>query len=70
MKFKIDTLVTFATVVASFLPNTEAIMEDQILDFLEEIRNRMCYPLFGLPALDPFEIKHIDFKIDNKYIVE
>lgn len=70
MKFKVCTLVAFVTLIACFVPQTEAIMEDIILDFLEGIRNRMCYPLFGLPALDPFQIKHVDFAMDNKYVVE
>ncbi|KAM7362564.1 uncharacterized protein ACRADG_013185 isoform 2-T4 [Cochliomyia hominivorax] len=52
-----------------FVHQTEALMEDAILDFLEEIRNRMCYPLFGLPALDPLEIEHKEIELNNKYIV-
>lgn len=70
MKFKVFTLVAFVTIIGCFIQQTEAIMEDKILKFLEEIRSRMCYSLFGLPALDPFQIEHASFKMDNKYIVE
>ncbi|XP_065354413.1 uncharacterized protein LOC135948890 [Calliphora vicina] len=70
MKQKIYTILASVAIIGCFVPQTEAIMEDAILDFLEEIRNRMCYPLFGLPALDPFEIEHADFNMDNKYVVD
>lgn len=62
--------MAFIAFMACLLPQSEALMEDAILEFLEEIRHRMCYPLFGLPALDPLEIEHKEVKINNKYLIE
>ncbi|XP_037806792.1 uncharacterized protein LOC119600556 [Lucilia sericata] len=71
MKFKVyPVVVCLAFILAGFVSQTDALMEEAILEFLEEIRHRMCYPLFGLPALDPYQIEHADFEMDNKYIVD
>ncbi|XP_075145440.1 uncharacterized protein LOC142220282 [Haematobia irritans] len=68
-------LFAFVAVIAIFsisVPSTNALMEDSILAFLEELKMRMCHPIpkFGLPALDPLRIGHVETAIDNKYIVD
>lgn len=70
MNLKIYTIVALIAFMSCMVTQTEALMEDAILEFLEEIRNRMCYPLFGLPALDPLEIEHKEIEINNKYLIE
>lgn len=70
MKYNLYVLAAFMAIFGCFVPQTEALAEQQILDFLEEVRNRMCYPLFGLPALDPLEIKHVEYNMNNKYIID
>lgn len=56
---------------ASLAPAT-CLYESAILNFLDELKLRMCHPIpnLGLPALDPLEIKHADIAVDGKYLVE
>ncbi|XP_011191243.2 uncharacterized protein LOC105217767 [Zeugodacus cucurbitae] len=53
-------------------PETECVKVDGILNFLEELRVRMCHPIpqLGLPALDPFHISHVETEMNNKYLVD
>ncbi|XP_053966809.1 uncharacterized protein LOC128868576 [Anastrepha ludens] len=53
-------------------PQAESIGEDAVLDFLEQLRVRMCHPIpqLGLPALDPFQITQVEAQMNNKYIID
>lgn len=52
--------------------DAECLNEDAILDFLEQLRLRMCHPIpqLGLPALDPFHTQYVEAEINNKYLLE
>ncbi|XP_030376361.1 uncharacterized protein LOC115625453 [Scaptodrosophila lebanonensis] len=55
------------------ITSSQASFESQIIDFLEELRMRMCHPIpnLGMPALDPFQIpEHHEIAVDNKYFVD
>ncbi|XP_013119594.1 uncharacterized protein LOC106096400 [Stomoxys calcitrans] len=72
MKFGLFTIVAVIAIFTSSLPQGNALMEDAILEFLEELRMRMCHPIpkFGLPALDPIKIDHVETSVDNQYLVD
>lgn len=70
MNLRIRSFVHVIAIISWMVVSTDAIMEDKILQFLEEVRNRMCYPLFGLPALDPLQIENANFSMNNKYLAE
>lgn len=59
-------------VLLQTIRNAECLYEDTILNFLEQLRVRMCHPIpqLGLPALDPFQIQHVETEMNNKYLVE
>lgn len=71
MKSPIILSVTFVVICLCSTP-VESIFEDTIIEFLEEIRKRMCHPIpkFGLPALDPFQISHLEYEANNYYLRE
>ncbi|XP_005180768.1 uncharacterized protein LOC101890822 [Musca domestica] len=72
MKSQTFTLLAILAIFATTIPPTYGIMEDSIMEFLEELKMRMCHPIpkFGLPALDPLTIGHVETEIDNKYFVD
>ncbi|XP_073825647.1 uncharacterized protein [Musca autumnalis] len=70
MKSSLITLVAILAIFSTTIPSTQALMEDAILSFLDELKMRMCHPMFGLPALDPLRIGHVAGEMDNKYIVD
>nr|XP_014097715.1 uncharacterized protein LOC106622903 [Bactrocera oleae] len=59
-------------VLLQTIRNAECLYEDTILNFLEQLRVRMCHPIpqLGLPALDPFQIQHVETEMNNKYLVD
>ncbi|XP_039955343.1 uncharacterized protein LOC120771421 [Bactrocera tryoni] len=59
-------------VLLQTIRKAECLYEDTILNFLEQLRVRMCHPIpqLGLPALDPFKIHHVETEINNKYLVD
>ncbi|XP_061396722.1 uncharacterized protein LOC133332339 [Musca vetustissima] len=72
MKSSVFTLVAILAIVSTTIPSAHGLMEDAILEFLDELKMRMCHPIpkFGLPALDPLRIGHVEAEMDNKYIVD
>ncbi|XP_037947583.1 uncharacterized protein LOC119679350 [Teleopsis dalmanni] len=63
---------SFFLIIVSTISLTNAIGESAVLDFLEELRLRMCHPIpkFGLPALDPFQISHAEYQMNNEYVID
>ncbi|CAD6991467.1 unnamed protein product [Ceratitis capitata] len=65
-------LLVALVVFTHFTPEAECAGETAILNFLEQLRVRMCHPIpqLGLPALDPLHITHVEGKFNNKYLID
>ncbi|KAH8295344.1 hypothetical protein KR018_010146 [Drosophila ironensis] len=64
-------LLALAILCASLTP-AACLYESVVLNFLQELRLRMCHPIpnLGLPALDPLQVGHAETAVDNKYLVD
>ncbi|XP_023176185.2 uncharacterized protein LOC111603011 [Drosophila hydei] len=56
----------------SCLGPVACLYEATIMEFLEELRMRMCHPIpnLGLPALDPLELGPAETAVNNQYLID
>lgn len=65
-------LLLATAILSACLAPAACVYESVILNFLEELRMRMCHPIpsLGLPALDPLQLGPAETAVNNKYLVE